>query len=85
MLELHPYNSEALFFQPTRGLTPTQVILFWDGSFSSLESVLSGFVNLQIAPDWRQALTLKKTIEEKITKGSNWNSHLSLFIVYRFS
>lgn len=26
-------------------------------------------VNLQIAPDWRQALTLKKTIEEKITKG----------------
>ncbi|PHT68478.1 hypothetical protein T459_27965 [Capsicum annuum] len=25
-------------------------------------------VNLQITPDWRQALTLKKTIEEKITK-----------------
>ncbi|CAN4094905.1 unnamed protein product [Withania somnifera] len=23
---------------------------------------------LEIAPDWRQALTLKKTIEEKITK-----------------
>lgn len=33
-------------------------------------------LDLQIAPEWRQALTLKKTVKDKIAKGINQNSSL---------
>lgn len=36
------------------------IVLFW---FANLV--------LQIAPDWRQAITLKKTVEDQIAKGNN--------------
>lgn len=35
---------------------------------------------MQIAPDWRQAQTLKKTIEDRIKKGSNSYISSLLFI-----
>jgi hypothetical protein len=58
---------------PTYSLSPAQhsIILF---------DIVTFFL-LQIAPDWRQALTLKEAIEERITKGS----HQLLMFSYAFS
>lgn len=47
-------------------------------SFTIINYYLKSLI-LQIAPDWRQALTLKKTIEDKIAKGKDWNIHRHVF------